>query len=441
MRLRLKKINESRTAVICCLCVVFLIMLLLNILTVMVMDDYLYSFSFETHERITNVLQIFPSMYRHYMMMNGRLLLHFLVQLVLMAPAIIFDILNTLMFCALVALIYYYCCYRFEGRHNALLLILIVALLWIFTPAFGQVFLWLDGSVNYLWPAVFVLLYLLPLTNVLDGRMGLNVRWKRILWVLAGFPIGALSESFSMAVMAAIFLIFVYRKFIKKEKTGVWTIMALPCCMVGYLAMMVSPGTWSSKVDGKQGLAATFLNVLDQYTQELKWLIVLWIVLIISAIYLKFSRRAILYSCLFMALSVIVNFLHIAANRYPVRSMTAVTIFLIMADMYLLTSFWGGRYEGIVCIVSALSLYYAVVAFFPGGYDILTVYRECRARENYIIEERNKGNMDLEVQLVECDTKYSSLYTWKYLKTGTWDDWRNVYMAWYYGVNTITGVK
>ena len=33
-------------------------------------------------------------------------------------------------------------------------------LLWIYTPSFGQVFLWLDGALNYLWSVLFSLLML-----------------------------------------------------------------------------------------------------------------------------------------------------------------------------------------------------------------------------------------------------------------------------------------
>lgn len=259
--------------------------------------------------------------------------------------------------------------------------------------------------------------------------------------MIGGILVGALSESFSMTALVAVFLIIVLKRFYKKEKVKVWTIMALVFCMLGYFMMNMSPGTWNSKLDGGKGLASSFLDVLDKYTSKLMWLLVLWSVMLVVSFYLKCNRQAIIYSCLFMAVSVSVNFLHIVANAYPLRSMTAVVIFLIMADICLLSQLWGGRYEVFACIVCTLSIYFAVVEFFPGSYDILNIYRECRARENYIIEEREKGNLDLEVSILSGETKYSSLYTWKSLKAKETNDWRNIYMAKYYGVNTITGVK
>ena len=53
-----------------------------------------------------------------------------------------------------------------KGEHNALLAACAFGGLWVLQPEFGQVFLWLDGSVNYLWCAVFCLLWLLQLPHL-----------------------------------------------------------------------------------------------------------------------------------------------------------------------------------------------------------------------------------------------------------------------------------
>ena len=86
-------------------------------------------------------------------------------------------------------------------------------------------------------------------------------------------------------------------------------------------------------------------------------------------------------------------------------------------------------------------LFFALIDFVPGGYDILNVYRQSRAREEYILSERDKGNLELEVEIVKAETKYSAAYKLRYLKVGEWNDWPNVQMANYYRVNTIAGKK
>ena len=144
---------------------------------------------------------------------------------------------------------------------------------------------------------------------------------------------------------------------------------------------------------------------------------------------------------LFAVISVAINFLHVTANRYPDRSMIGVAVLLIIADACLFTILWESEYEVWISILGAVTVYYAVLAFFPGVYDILTTYRECKVREQYILTEKEKENLDLEITVFSAKTKYSAMNKLRYLQTGTYDDWPNVYMASYYGVEKITGVK
>ena len=95
---RFEKLNSS-PLVLAALCLgVFLLLLYCNLHTDLVADDYRYCFSFADGSRISAVRQIFPSMAAHRLSMNGRLIPHFLVQLFLMAPKAVFNLVNALMF-------------------------------------------------------------------------------------------------------------------------------------------------------------------------------------------------------------------------------------------------------------------------------------------------------------------------------------------------------
>lgn len=441
MRVKIRGINRSRKTVVICFICLFVLMLGLNILTPMMVDDYIYAFSFKTGQRITSIGQIVGSMQQHYITMNGRLISHSLVQIMLMMPAWIFDILNAWMFCVLIYMMYYYSVYHYKKEHNCFLLLVIMAAVWKFTPAFGHVFLWLDGSVNYLWATVFALLYMFPIVRTYNGQDVFIAKWMKPAYILLGIAMGALSESLSMAVMGMLFLVFLYLRIWKKQKENMWMLLALFCCMTGYLLMMLSPGTWKSKIDGGKGLADSFLNVLDKYTTNFGWLLIVWIVLFILIIYKKRKCADMVLPVLFAVISVAINFLHVTANRYPDRSMIGVAVLLIIADACLFTILWESEYEVWISILGAVTVYYAVLAFFPGAYDILTTYRECKVREQYILTEKEKGNLDLEITVFSAKTKYSAMNKLRYLQTGTYDDWPNVYMASYYGVEKITGVK
>ena len=79
-------------------------------------------------------------------------------RLFLLLPKGIFNVFNALAFTALVYLLARPC--RTGDRRSALLLLAVFGCVWVLQPEFGQVFLWLDGSLNYLWCAVLSLLWL-----------------------------------------------------------------------------------------------------------------------------------------------------------------------------------------------------------------------------------------------------------------------------------------
>ena len=155
-----EKLNTARGTSLAVFAAVFLLLLYCNLHTALVADDFRYCFSFADGSRMSSLSQLLPSMAAHRHSMNGRVIAHALVQLFLMLPKPVFNAVNALFFAALVRLI----CRPALGRgeHNALLAAAVFGCLWVLQPEFGQVFLWLDGSVNYLWCAVFCLLWLLP---------------------------------------------------------------------------------------------------------------------------------------------------------------------------------------------------------------------------------------------------------------------------------------
>ena len=79
--------------------ILFLTAFLFNYWTPYAADDYSYMYNLGNGERITSVFQIFPSLATHYMQYgNGRVVSHFFVMLFLMAPKIIFDVLNAFLY-------------------------------------------------------------------------------------------------------------------------------------------------------------------------------------------------------------------------------------------------------------------------------------------------------------------------------------------------------
>ena len=194
----LHKLNSSRLCLLAMLAAIFLIMLFCNFNTNLVADDYMYCFSFADNSRIESVADIFPSMAAHRHSMNGRVVAHFMVQLFLMLPKAVFNIFNAAFFTALVWLIYYIS--RQDSSHNTLLCLCIFGLIWVLQPQFGQVYLWFDGAINYLWCAVFCLVWLIPWINKFLRDKNPN-RTTQFFYILFSVIVGAFSENASVALI------------------------------------------------------------------------------------------------------------------------------------------------------------------------------------------------------------------------------------------------
>ena len=163
----------------------------MNVLTPLYADDYCYSVSFETLQRIESVAQIPESQLNHYYTTNGRILLHALAQLFLLLGKDCFNVVNTVAFLLLLYLMYFHI-YGTYRRFSAGKLAVIAGLLFVSVPAFGQSYLWITGASNYLYGILLVLLALLPYRKQAEGSRSMG--WPmEILTSVGGLLLGFLA--------------------------------------------------------------------------------------------------------------------------------------------------------------------------------------------------------------------------------------------------------
>ena len=75
--------RRERVLFLCLLAASFALMLALNVRTPLMMDDYDYSFSWSTGERLSGLADILRSQAAHYRLWGGRSVVHALAQLFL----------------------------------------------------------------------------------------------------------------------------------------------------------------------------------------------------------------------------------------------------------------------------------------------------------------------------------------------------------------------
>ncbi len=435
MKKKLCTLSRSRLLLaFVCLCI-FGLMLLCNRLTDLVADDYRYCFSYADNSRIRSVLEIFPSMAAHRHIMNGRVVPHFLVQLFLLLPKGIFDAVNSLFFVLLVWLIHRLSVGR--GLSNPVLTALAFFSFWAFQPDFGQVFLWLTGSVNYLWCGVFCLLWLLPLARSFrDGAEPGPA--LRVLYVLFSFPVGAYSENGTVA-MTAIWLAFALCELVYfKRRPAPWKLFALFVLLLGFAYMMAAPAETVNKA-AELNLRVLFSNFLETGRQYLRF----WpLLLVFALLYALALRRGVglrprLLSLVLIFGSLAGHFVLSFALYCAGRSMHIGLVLLVAADAVLLAGLYDLPGRNALILASCVSVAVMACCCVPGLADIRDTHYLLQYNEELILDCAAHGERVVHVPRPYPRTRYSAMAGLAYLNADDPGDWPNVYMAKYYGVDGI----
>ncbi len=428
-------LNRSKAAAALILSAIFLLMFFCSHMSDLVADDYRYCFSYADGSRITAVGQIFPSMQAHRSSMNGRVIAHFLVQLFLLLPKGMFDLMNALFFAALVLLICRIAVW--DGRVNVLLQLAVFGCLWILQPDFGQVFLWLTGSINYLWCGVFCLLWLLPWArHYLTGAA--PAKTAQIAYLVFSFFVGAYSENSTVALVAMALLFLLLLAFEEKKLPQGWLICSLALILAGFFYMMLAPAETVNK-SAEFRFDVLVQNFIDNAGFYLRF----WPLLLSFVLFRMLSLRAGVskklrrLSLVYLFGSAAGHFVLTFAMYTAGRSTYIGLVLLIAANVVLaapLMESGGVRITAALCAVCFLFSLYAVGI---GVSDILRIHAKLRYNEELIIACADSGERIVQVPRPYPDTRYSAVSGLDYLNTEDPDDWANEYMARYYGIDGI----
>ena len=218
----------------------FTVLLSLNILTPLISDDFAYLFIYGEDVRISSIGDIVQSQRNHYFMWGGRSIVHFIAQLLLMLPPLVADLLNAMAYMGYILLIYLHI--RGRGRNSMSLFILVNLAVWFMQPVFGDTFLWITGSANYLWGTFLILLFLLPYRLYQGKRGGLTTQFLASLGLfLFGVIAGWTNENTAGAmILIIVFLLFYFHS--KKWSIPMWSMAGLIGVLIGYTIMILAPG-------------------------------------------------------------------------------------------------------------------------------------------------------------------------------------------------------
>lgn len=421
---------------------IFILLLVYNRLTPYLVDDFNYCFSFQTGDKLSGILDILPSMLAHASSMNGRLAAHSLVQLFSLLPNWVFDLVNAAMFALQIHLL---CSFTPKSQTRWLQVPLAFFSLMLFELAFGQVNLWQDGAINYLWSVVFALLFLRPFATAFLSAASISAapRWQAWLALLGGFFVGAYSETVSAASIfcgAALVLAQWYTS--GRRFWNIQLLARLAAAMVGYVTIYLAPAQWKNKsVSGNIGL------FWDGFLRADRMYLHFWVLLLVFgalfsiAIAKKADRKRLLLALSFLGSSLVANFMLAFASYYPERASVGAFVFLLCADMVLCATLLEDRKAWRPFMAATVVLILCCVKpVYYGSYDILRTYREICNNKNTIVQSQQSGVRDVSLPLVIGRTKYSAIYDLTYLDSQNCFSWPNDAMAKYYSMDSISGI-
>ncbi len=438
---RLLRLNRSRRAVLAAAGAIFVCLLVLNLLTPYVADDYVYLFSLrKDHPPLTGLWSVAESMYYHCFYMNGRVVSHFFGQLFMLFPKPVFDAVNALVYAGAMYLLYRVC--RMDGEDNLLLFLAVCAAFWTFLPAFGQVCLWQIGSVNYLWALLWGLIYLLPfLHRFWSGGEPLPRLWQKVLFCLFALPFGMYTEITSfIAILTAAALLLLCPP-MKKGTLRCWLWIPIAVGLAGFAIMLMMPAELGAKTGSLTlgVLLDNFLRSTAMLRDHCLPLLLAWAAAFVLGLYAKLPPERLILSLVLACAAVAANYMLIVAQYYAERCLCTTVLLLVAACGLLAAGLLRTRFRIPCACAGAVLAAVFLLSFALGSADILRCHLDFRAREQTIAEYKAAGETDLVLDRIQPDTPYSAFYDLRDLATDTADTWPNSSMARYYGVDSILG--
>lgn len=322
------------------------IFFLRNLLMPNVADDYSYKFIWDGAgngnlldnidvsrlQPVESLSDIFFSQWQHYFTWGGRTVAHIFTQFFVWQEKIFFDVANTLVFAALVLLLFKIGTGLSLRQMNKSYLLFILAGMYFCAPAQIITTIWLTGTCNYLWMCTLELLFLLP--------FAMTYHHKKFLIPHFTFPIAFLAGwSIEPGAAVTIFITFMFvAHFYKEKNLQTWMKVGFIFLLLGFAILILAPGNLHRAElindhlppSTMQMLYANFFGgFLPVFLRES----ILFVPIIFYFFKAKTSPEVTRFILIFSAASVLSLLIMMFSPIFPERAGFPSTIFLLTASL------------------------------------------------------------------------------------------------------------
>lgn len=426
-----------------------------NFLTPYMSDDYSYAMQVrEAH----SLMDLVKQQYGEYISNSGRVIGQFNVRLSLVFDKQVFNVVNSLMFTALILLIYVNI--KRKKKHDIFVLLLIITFLWRYAVDFGQTMLWICGSCNYLWGSViilgFVTLFRYLLARAERIKHPILAAIGTFFFALAA---GWCNENTSGGgfLLILLFGLNFWQDRRKEGKKAFYPFMGAAvfgmCC--GILGMIMAPGVRSRSQVMREDEYTGFVGILSKIykismsVRELFFPVL--VMLVIAIVFLFLQKKLCTWrqirrneSLLFLAAALATCYALALAPTPMNRAYFGAGIFLFVAciqgivdtaDHELILK--GAKYS----LVSVLCLWFAF-NYLDNLVNLARIYREENERIQILVDEKadinGTGIVVLPQLREEFRNPYSNMHDSDLAEDK--DYWINHFYEIYYDVGNITAI-
>ncbi|MBO6305246.1 MAG: hypothetical protein J6M62_09260 [Selenomonadaceae bacterium] len=275
-----------KTKSLCVLGFFFAVMFVVNSFMPYYRDDYLAGIIWKTPHRLENFGDVLTSLILYYEFHGGRLVSFFLQFVIMLYDKVYFNALNALAFISMMTLIVMHAAREINALKHPKLLFAAGIFMWLGIFDFGEVVVWLCGSVVYLWTGVLAALFLLPYNLALKGKFLKYNPFLSFIMLCLGI-VGACSVE-NLTVTTSLIAFGVCAYLYKKKTLKCHLVFGAIGSLLGTLICIFAPGNFQRIIDDEdRGMIFHILNQIPANLEMLLFMLPVILLMILSYRLLK----------------------------------------------------------------------------------------------------------------------------------------------------------
>src|SRR3712207_259792 len=326
------------------------------------------------------------------------------------------------------------------GRHvfKTGILVMVFFLIWNYTPAFGQSFLWVSGSANYMWAGLFVLssLHISRRIAIIGDLSRIYILLPLVL--ILSFLAGWTNEN--MVVGLIVILTYeILKMFMDKSKGLGVLIMMWISSLVGFIIMVTAPGNSARmRMISESGEIMRFSNMSSLFS---KYMLVIFVICLIFVALARVSdTKKNLENEVYLLAGLISYWSMSLFPIVPIRAIS-VTIMFFSISIVMSISTIDRRDNKLAAMIIGFVLLYGIYGFLntvPYAMKYNSEYlSKYNARELIILDNKSSGRVqNVEVPSLPAKNRYMAGFD---LEDCSKDpkNWVNVSIARYYSIGSV----